>query len=449
MDALQEVVATLAEELRVPGVAVGLFHDGQEHYAYHGVTNVDHPLPVDERTLFLCGSTTKTFTATAIMRLAEQGLVDLDATVRTYVPEFRVEDEKASSSVTVLQILNHTAGWDGDYFKNTGDGDDALEQYVGGMAGLPQVSPPGEAVSYNNAAFGLAGRVVEKVTELSFEAALRTLLLDPLGLHDTLFFARELVTRRFVVDHQRLQDGGTTVLTFGFPRAANAPGGLATTPRDLIAWARFHLGDGGAVLSADSARRMREPTVHAPGWSQGDAVGIGWLLSEAGGLRVVGHGGATAGQLSLFKTVPERGFALVSCTNCSPVGAAFNERLMRWAWETVLETAIPEPETAARSVEEVEPFCGQYETVANVITVAPAGDGVSLEVIDRPELLAELGISPEPEPPIQFVFRTGEGDRIVCLTPPYRGSTGFFVRDGGGAVTALNAFGRHTIRTST
>jgi hypothetical protein len=99
-----------------------------------------------------------------------------------------------------------------------------------------------------------------------------------------------------------------------------------------------------------------------------------------------------------------------------------------------------------RSAEDVEGLCGRYETVAAVITVAPHGDGVSLEVVERPEVMAELGVEPELEPPVPFLFLAGEGDRIVCLTPPYRGTTGFFVRDGSGTATALNAFGRHCVR---
>jgi CubicO group peptidase (beta-lactamase class C family) len=430
----------------VPGVAVGLLLDGEEHHAFHGVTSVDNPLPVDERTLFFCGSTTKTFTATAIVRLVERGLVDLDAPVRTYVPEFRVADEEASASATVLQILNHTAGWDGDFLKNTGEGDDALARYVDAMAGLRQLTPPGEAVSYNNSSFSLAGRVLERVTEQPYEDALQSLLLEPLGLEDTLFFSRRLTTRRFAVDHRRSEDGVTSVFPAGVPRSANAAGGLATTTRDLIGWARFQLGDGDSILAPELLRRMHEPTADAPGWSSGDAVGLAWLLADVGGLRVVGHGGATVGQLSMFKTVPERRFALVACTNCAPVGSAFNERIMRWAWETLLETPIPEPETVPRAAEDVQDLCGRYETVANVITVAPHGDGVSLEVVDRPEVMAELGVEPEQEPPVPFLFLAGGGDRIVCLTPPYRGTTGFFVRDGGGSVTALNAFGRHSVR---
>jgi CubicO group peptidase (beta-lactamase class C family) len=80
---LSKKLTELAEELDVPGVSVGVFAAGEERYAYHGVTSVDNPLPVDENTLFQFGSTGKTFTATAMMRLVEDGKVDIDAPVRT------------------------------------------------------------------------------------------------------------------------------------------------------------------------------------------------------------------------------------------------------------------------------------------------------------------------------------------------------------------------------
>jgi len=84
---LQDRARELAEELEIPGVAVGVFHDEEERYAYHGVTSVEHPLPVDAETLFQFGSTGKTFTSLALLRLVEAGTLDLDAPVRTYVPE--------------------------------------------------------------------------------------------------------------------------------------------------------------------------------------------------------------------------------------------------------------------------------------------------------------------------------------------------------------------------
>src|SRR3954451_5058933 len=106
---LQDKVRELAEEHNVVGVAVGILLDGDEQYAFHGVTSIENPLPVDEHTLFQFGSTGKTFTATAIMRLVDQGKIDLDAPVRTYLPDLRLQDESVARSVTILQLLNHTA----------------------------------------------------------------------------------------------------------------------------------------------------------------------------------------------------------------------------------------------------------------------------------------------------------------------------------------------------
>src|SRR5205807_6150187 len=102
---LGETVAELAEGLAVPGVAVGVYIDGDEHYGFHGVTSLENPLPVDENTLFQFGSTGKTFTATAIMRLVEQGKVDLHAPARTYVPELKLKDPDVAEKVTVLHLL--------------------------------------------------------------------------------------------------------------------------------------------------------------------------------------------------------------------------------------------------------------------------------------------------------------------------------------------------------
>src|SRR5215469_18593583 len=135
---LQEKTKSLAGEHHVPDAAVGIFCDGVEHYAYYGVTSVENPLAVGPSSLFKIGSTTKTYTATAIMALAEAGEVGLDDPVRGYVPELRLKDEAAARAVTVVQLLNHSAGWNGDYFEDTGDGEDAVAKYVAKMAQLEQ-----------------------------------------------------------------------------------------------------------------------------------------------------------------------------------------------------------------------------------------------------------------------------------------------------------------------
>ncbi len=148
LQALDEKIRTAMAQYQIPGVAVGVYYQGQEHVRGYGVTNVDYPQPVDGDTLFRMGSITKTFTGTTIMRLVEQGLLNLDAPLRTYLPNLRLADESVAARVTLRQCLNHSAGWLGEYYPDFGRGDDALCRYVAGMAELPQLTPLGQVFAY-------------------------------------------------------------------------------------------------------------------------------------------------------------------------------------------------------------------------------------------------------------------------------------------------------------
>src|SRR5262249_3932549 len=97
---LKAQVSVLAERLEVPGVAVGVVDGDENHLAFAGVTSIEDPLPVDEGTLFQIGSTGKTYTSTAILRLVDEGKIDLDAPVRTHVPELTLKDEQVARDVT-------------------------------------------------------------------------------------------------------------------------------------------------------------------------------------------------------------------------------------------------------------------------------------------------------------------------------------------------------------
>src|SRR5512138_1959603 len=111
--------------LEVPGLAVGVLHEGRVYAGGFGVTNVDHPAPVEVETLFQVGSTSKTFTATALMQLVEEGAASLDARVREYLPEFLLQSEADAERLTLRHLISHHGGFVGDYFKDTGRGDDA------------------------------------------------------------------------------------------------------------------------------------------------------------------------------------------------------------------------------------------------------------------------------------------------------------------------------------
>jgi CubicO group peptidase (beta-lactamase class C family) len=451
-DALAERVRELATELDVPGVSVGVLVDGGQQFAYHGVTSTKNPLAVDETTLFQFGSTGKTFTATAIMRLMERGDLELDAPVRRYLPEFALQDEDVAREVTVLHLLNHTAGWEGDLSDNTGDGDDALERYVALMKNIKQVTPLGETVSYNNASLSVAGRIIEKITGKTYEAAMRELVLDPLGLDDTLFFMTEIMMRRFAVGHSQDDDGKITPSLFWALPRGNAPaGGMVATAADQIRWARFHLGDGTAsdgtrLLSSESLKRMQEPTVSMPGSAIGDHVGISWLLRDVDGTRLVTHGGTTHGQHSEFVMVPEHRFALISMTNCGPNGPQFNDQLLKWALQEYVGVTLAEPVPVHLSDEELARYVGTYETIVMLCDVTARDGQLVVNLRIKPEMvetLREAGHdTDEPQPEMPLGLLGENDDRYVITDGAAKGMKGYFARDTDGGVNAVHLGGR-------
>lgn len=451
---LQAALSERASTLAVPGVAVGLYFQGEEHYAFHGVTSVDNPLDVDADTLFQFGSTGKTYTATAMVRLVDQGKVDLHERVRAYLPEFAVADEATSNAVTVLQLFNHTAGWPGDVFDDTGQGDDALERYVARMATLEQDTPLGMAVSYNNASLSVAGRIIEKVTGTTYEQAIKDLLLTPLGLDGTHIFVNDIMTRRFAVGHNQDDDGTITIARpWAMARSGTPAGGISSTAADQIAWARFHLGDGRAkdgtrVLPAELLTSMQQPTVRAGG-ALGDHIGISWMLRDVDGVRFVQHGGDTIGQHSVFVMVPERDFAITVLTNCGPNGGQLNEELTRWALEAYLGVVIRDPEPIEVDAQTLAQYAGHYETNAATCDVSVAAGGLTLVVEFKPEALAELGIpdtDAEKRQEIEVGMTAGEGDQYVVTDGPAKGMKGYFGRHPDGTISGVHVGGRFALR---
>uniref|UniRef100_A0AAU2JV53 Beta-lactamase family protein n=1 Tax=Streptomyces sp. NBC_00049 TaxID=2903617 RepID=A0AAU2JV53_9ACTN len=307
---LAEFVEATTKEFGIPGAAVGVWADGREVYACHGVTGVDNPLPVDERTVFVLGSVTNTFTATVLMRLVEEGRIELDAPVRRYVPELVLAHERAAAEIAVLHLLNHTAGLEWNLVVDTGERDDALAGFVARLDELRQIAPPGARASYSQAGFNLAGRTIEKVTGLTYEQAVARSVFAPLGLSHSFFAPSDAMTRRFAVGHNVDEAGTMTTARMSKGNRGESPGGgIVSSVADQLRQARFHIGDGrleGAerVLSAELVHRMRQPTAELRAGTLGDAFGICWFLrdvdgNQAGGPRGLGRrdaGGLPAGE---------------------------------------------------------------------------------------------------------------------------------------------------------
>jgi CubicO group peptidase (beta-lactamase class C family) len=439
-----KIEAVMAEH-HIPGVAVGVYYQGQEYVRGYGVTNVDAPGPVDGDTLFRIASITKTFTGTTAMRLVEQGLLDLDAPVRTYLPDFRVADEAASKQVTLRQCLNHSAGWMGDYSLDFGRGEDALARYVASMTDLPQLTPPGTQFAYSNSAIAVAGRVIEVVTRQSYEDAVRELVIDPLGLDHTRFFTDQLAGYPMAGSHNVVD--GEAVFDpdlWHWPRTGHAAGGLISSARDLLRYARFYLGEGRALdgtplLTPASLAAMRSPP--GPGGTLGfelDGFGVTLFLRRtAEGIRVIGHSGDVPGQHAGFLSVPERDFALALLTN-SEGGPRLKSQLFAddWALQRFAGLRNPPAVSARLAPARLAEYEGDYvfqvldegELIEQSLTLS-GSDGAlrgQFDVLDpdtdvhlefyRDEYVLVVGEASEPRGSIRANFVRGADGRVAWLS---------------------------------
>jgi CubicO group peptidase (beta-lactamase class C family) len=339
-DELARLLDEACERHGVPGAVAGVSADGEVTVAASGVARLPSGAAVTADTLFLIGSITKVWTATLVMQLVDEGAVDLDEPVQTYLdPPLALADPEVADTVTVRQLLTHTGGFRGDANELPERGDDAVMRTVASYASLAQVHRPGRLFSYSNTGYTVVGRLVECVTGTTWDDALRTRLLEPLGLEHTSTLPERTMAHPVAVGHER-GDGGSLrpVTTWLSPRASGPCGGtLAARAADLLAFARLHLGDGRApdgraVLSTDSARLMRTPQVCQLDPLLGPAWGLGWEIERLADPLVIGHSGSTDGQQARIVVVPEHGLAACMLTNGDHSTKARHEVL-----ETVLQ----------------------------------------------------------------------------------------------------------------
>ena len=384
MSKLEGFVLEQMQEWLVPGVAVGIFDEDDVEFAGFGITNIETGQPVVPETLFQIGSISKIFTATLAMTLVDDGLLDLDMPIVTYVPELALADADARGRITARHLLTHRAGFYGDRFDDQGSGDDALEKAVRAFGDLPQVTGVDELYTYCNAGIDLVGRAIEHLLGQTFESAMRERVLDRLGLERSTYFASEAIRHSVAVGHQvGGEDGQTVADPWPIPRRSNAAGGVTSNVAELIRFAVMHLRDGAIgehrVISEVSAQAMRTPQAEA---DYEHRRGLAWVIRTAGDLTLVEHGGATNGFMARLILIPEKQYAIAVLTN-GEFGSSLHNAVTKKAIEQRFEVTPPSPERASLSSNQLQRFAGTFVHQLGDTTITVENDGLRMSRIAR------------------------------------------------------------------
>jgi CubicO group peptidase (beta-lactamase class C family) len=446
---LDDAVRTALAQSGIPGAAVGVLADGEEHIAGFGVTNVEVPYPVDGDTLFQIGSISKTFTMAAIMRLVERGRLDLDAPVRQYLPDLKFSDPTATSRVSLRQLLTHTSGLSADDFAAMDGGDRALAEYVAERVPIaPFVLSPGRYVSYSNTGFSLAGRVLEVGSGQRYEAAIADLLLQPLGMSTATFFANQAILRATAAGHVVLDGQAVMQRVWQLPRTANAAGGLVASVREMLRYARLWLDDG---VGPDGARLLSPATLDAIGTEQANepadlaSFGLGWGLVRLGGITAWAHDGGTFGQNARLWVVRDHDAAFCVLTNASD-GSAVLQAATVWSLRNVLGIDFappPPPPPLVLSQAALAEYAGAYENPGETrwtVSVRDGGLVLAMEGVD-PVFLAPQPAAPD-LPPLEVAFSAPD-EVYAVANPQFRGA---FVRDANHRIAGLFVTARYNPR---
>ena len=338
---LRQRVESLRQRYGAPGITVAIVENGRTTFAGgFGITDIAHPTPVDADTNFAIGSVSKAFTTAALALLVDEGKLRWDDKVIDHLPEFRMYDPWVTREMTVRDLLVHRSGLGlgaGDLLfvpRSTLTRADVVER----LSHIAPATSFRSGYAYDNILYMVAGRLIEKVSGMSWEAFMRDRVLRPAGMsRATVDNDARGDPRRNAHPHARLNGpirglgdmerlGDEVVVS----QLAAPAGGIAASANDMARWIALQLAHGALpggrrLFSEDASREMWRPAVLMPPGNLPapldqtqpifNTYALGWNVRDYRGVRVVMHGGGVYGSITRLVLIPERNIGFYLATN--------------------------------------------------------------------------------------------------------------------------------------
>ncbi len=317
IDSYLQAQVDTAKQSPVPGITIAIVKGKKLVYAKaFGLANLETKRPLKPESNFHTASVSKTFTAAAIVQLAERGKIDLNEKVVHYLPYFSMADSRYKE-ITIHQILNHTSGMpdveEYEWQKNVVD-DGAAECWTRSLTSLHLLSKPGSEFHYSNMAYNVLGDVIGKVSGQSFEAYMKSEILSKLNMQNSSFLLSDIPHSLRTSPHVGLPLKVSKVYPYNRMHAPSST--LNSNVMALSNWMIANLNEGvyegNRVLSSKATTLMQTPTFTIDSVS-GRSIGLAWFHLPFEGTSVIYHDGADDGYVSALYMVPSRhlGFAIL------------------------------------------------------------------------------------------------------------------------------------------
>ena len=310
----ENYLSELMEKEQIPGVAVAISKKGKTIYKQgFGVRSHETKAPVTPDTIFGTASITKSFVAFSIMKLAEEGKLQLDDAVNKYLPNFQLKNYKNIDKIKIHHLLSHTTGIPSVERKEQLENFPEHLDYLSELD-LQKLGEPGEYISYNNDTFLLLGAIIEKVTGKSYQDFIENEIIIPQNMNRTTFELSEVnqfdnVSTPYTIENEK-------PISCPWPTLGNyaVGGGIRSTVSDLVRYGNIYVGKDYKFTA-----KMTQPVHRTHGKS---SYGFALLTTpDYGGVTLVEHGGSQPGVSSNFGFIPQKDLVVAVLTNCSGVSA--------------------------------------------------------------------------------------------------------------------------------
>ncbi|NOT62615.1 MAG: beta-lactamase family protein [Acidobacteria bacterium] len=397
---LEKVIVAELQETNAPGASLVIVRGSQVIYAKgFGTANVETNAPVTPDMLFRLGSTTKMFTAAALVQLAEQGKLRLDEPIGKYAKGLSGK----IAALTANQLLSHLSGLKDTATMFGKHDDEALGETVRALRDDFFFAEPDKVYSYSNPNFWLAGYLIEAVSGKAYADQLNESLFKPLGMQRTTFRPTLALTYPLAQGHE---DG--KIIRPAADNAGNWPAGsMFSSALDLSRWVIAFLNggqlEGKQVLAPSLIATMMTPRANLPG-SQ-NKYGYGLTLATQRGVKLVEHGGSRSGYGSFIRMAPAQRIGIILTINKS--GGSLNKTL-----EKASELMLP---FAAKAETKPQPITMTEVEMRNCIGVF--GDGsTTIEIaLQDGKLIAKTGTRQSPVQKIGQMRFAGLGNEFVLI----------------------------------
>lgn len=343
---LDEFFAKAVVDWNVPGMAVAIVKGGEVIYAKgFGFRDVEKKLPVTENTLFPIGSATKAFTTFVMGQLADEGKLEFDTPVITYLPEFRLYDVVATERLTPRDLVTHRSGLPRHDLMWVSKEQRPRADMVRRLAYLPNNKDVRVAWQYNNLMFLTAGFMEERLTGKSWEENIRERILLPLGMkRTTLNNTDSQKDANFAFGYREKEEGdGTERMDFRDITTMGPAGSINSSVVEMANWVKLNLADGEfgdvKLIKASTLRELHAPQMTMGGGSPDPEVvsvgyAMGWFVDVYRGKRRLHHGGNIDGFSAMTAFLPREDAGVIVLTNMN--GTGLPEMMARHVFDRLL-----------------------------------------------------------------------------------------------------------------